>query len=272
MRSVFPTPFEPAVTDAAPKGTAAGSIGPTSGPPVGAARDDSVKTQVGGPEQPRAGAAVAQGDGDPAGNLDRAALAPDAGPNSVEPAGGPDAVPKLAPLPTREEMRTQIAEEAAKMSAEKAEANALLNDRMRVHRYEDRVQFHAELRQILARDVREAGTEIDALTKRKRGDSDIRGRAKANVIWRNKIVPLATRVGQIRALGISEADILDLISDNLYARKNAPRGPRDNNEVRVRAAKLLLSCELSGANSAPEAGTAPGSAPKRSRTVADSPR
>ncbi len=86
-------------------------------------------------------------------------------------------------------------------------------------------------------------------------------------------VPLAKRVSQIRSLDLPEAVILDLMSDNLYARMHARGGPRDGNDVRVRAARLLLSCELSGANSAAEAGSAPGSAPKRRRTTGtDSPR
>ncbi len=169
-------------------------------------------------------------------------------------------------------MRTQLAEEAARKNADEAEAALLLNDRMRVRRYEDRMRFHDDLRQILARDLKNAGTEIDELSKRQRGDSDPRTRAKARVIWRDKRSPLATRVSQIRSMNISESDILDLMSDNLYARMHAPGGPRDSNEVRVRAARLLLSCELSGANSAPEAGSAPGSAPKRRRTTGtDSP-
>ncbi len=82
-------------------------------------------------------------------------------------------------------MRTQLAEEAARKNAEEAEAALLLNDRLRVRRYEDRVRFHDELRQILSRDIKIAGTEIDELSKRQRGDSDPRMRAKARGIWRD---------------------------------------------------------------------------------------
>ena len=264
VRSVFPIQLEPAVAAAPPKSAAA-----AGGSPGGAQRADSVKTQVTGPQQARAGA----GEGGPAGNRDSGALASGAAANSVEPAGHQEPAPKIDPLPTQEEMRTQLAEEAARKNAEEAEAALLLNDRVRVRRYEDRMRFHEELRQILARDIKTAGTEIDELSKRQHGDSDPRLRAKARVLWRDKRLPLAKRVSQMRSLDIPESDILDLMSDGLYERKHAPGGPRDNNEVRVRAARLLLSCDLSGGNSAPEAGSAPGSAPKRPRTTGtDSPR
>ena len=54
------------------------------------------------------------------------------------------------------------------------------------------------------------------------------------------------KVSQIRALDISEATILNFISDNFYSRMRSPGGPRDDNEVRVRAAQMLLSYKLSG--------------------------
>ena len=46
---------------------------------------------------------------------------------------------------------------------------------------------------------------------------------------------------QIRALDIPEADILNFISDSLYGRMHSRGGPKDMNEVRMRAAKILLS-------------------------------
>jgi hypothetical protein len=145
-------------------------------------------------------------------------------------------------------------------------------DRVRAARYEDRVRFHDELRQILASEAKHPGADIDALVKRQRGDHDPRIYAKARVLWRNKQVPMASRVSQIRALDIPESDILNFMSDNLYDRMHRPGGPRDDNELRVRAARLLLSCELSNETAPPAAPAERSGVVKQRRTAEARPR
>jgi hypothetical protein len=271
VRSIFPISLEPAAAGAGPKGAAAGSIGTATGSPGRTAPHGAANTQIAGVQQPRTDAATAPAAGRPAGDGAPAPLAAGVGVGSVDAAPQPQLVPRIEPLPTPEEMRSQIVEEAAKMEAEKAEERLELNDRLRVRRYEDRIKFHDELRQILAGDVKIAGAEIDALVKRQSGDSDLRTRAKARRIWRNGRLPLAARVSQIRSLDVPESDILNLMSDNLHARMHAPGGPRDANEVRVRAARLLLSCELTAAAGVPAAASEPARPIGRGRTVTDNP-
>ena len=164
-----------------------------------------------------------------------------AGAIATPPAGGPPAVPAVAPLPTPEEFRAQIEEEAARKNAEKVDLEAELVDRERVRRYEDRVRFHEELSHIIeAPSGKTVASEIDALAKRFRGVSDPKMYAKGKRIWRDSRVPQAVRVQQIRTLGIAESDILDFISDNLNEVMRSRNGPRNQNDLRVRAARLLL--------------------------------
>jgi hypothetical protein len=110
------------------------------------------------------------------------------------------------------------------------------------------------------------------LANRERGDFNQKAISKARGIWRNGRLSLPTRVNQIRALDVSECDILNFMSDNFFARMHAHGGPRDSNDLRVRAARLLLSFELPGATAGATAGSDPRSLPTRTRTGADPPR
>ncbi len=272
VRSIFPIQPDGAANAADPKGVGAGSTG------LAAETQDSTMFEepIGaGPARPQPPGSVADsgpGESGPTDKGKKVPVAPDRAAGSVDATSRPQPVPPIEPLPTAEETHRQLAEESAKIGAERAEEQLALSDRMRVRRYEDRVRFHNELRQILATDLKNAGTEIDDLVRRDRGDFDQKTLAKARGIWRNGRLKLPVRVSQIRLLDIPESDILNFMSDNLYARMRAPGGPRDGNEVRVRAARLLLSCELSGATAGAAAGQEPANPPIGSRTGANSPR
>ena len=160
------------------------------------------------------------------------------------PAGGAgpgDVRDALAPLPSREEWQTELAKESARKNAELAADRAALKERESTRRAEDPVRFHEELKRILGTDPQNAGTEIDALVKRDKGDHDTKTYNTARSIWRYGRISMAAKVSQIRAMNIPESDILNFMSDNLHAQMHTRGGPRDSNDVRVRAARLLLS-------------------------------
>lgn len=165
---------------------------------------------------------------------------------------GPEQAHRLEPLPSREQSLRQFAQEAARKTRELAEQQAIREDSMRASRIDDRIKFHEELREILAAHGKRAGPEIDKLALRHRNDHKSAAFDRAKKVWRSGRMSQASKVSSIRSLDIPEADILNFLSDNLFARMRTPGGPRDTNEVRVRAAQLLLSYELPRAVETPD--------------------
>jgi hypothetical protein len=271
VRSIFPIQLEGAANAPEPKSAGAGSPRPAS-----AAQDRTTFEEPIGADpalsQPSRAVSSGPGEGRPTDNGTTEPIAVDPAAGSVDPASHPQTIPPVQPLPTADEMRRQLAQESAEISARKAEEPLEQNDRQRVRRYENRVLFHDELRVLLNGDLKRAGEEIDALARRRRGDTDPRNLAKARAIWRRGQVPLATRVNQIRALDVSECDILNFMSDNLFALMHAKGGPRDSNDLRVRAARQLLSCKLPGATAPAAAGSEASTPPLRNKNGADPPR
>jgi hypothetical protein len=251
-----PTRSTPAAGPVASAGPGAGSS-PAAGKPVRSINPSPFELE-GDPAASNgaAGAPTGRGSGAPV------ALAPDETHKR-------DSVPAEEPLPSREELDQQIAEEAARKERDMAEERAVRVAGIRALRYEDRVKFHKELGEILETYGKLAGPEIDKLAKRSAHDYDMAVYSKAQSIWRHgKMTPQA-KVSAIRSLDIPEPAILNFISDNLYARLRAPGGPRDNNELRLRAAQLLLSYELPAA---PPSSTEPGPAPGDIRAPAKTSR
>ena len=85
----------------------------------------------------------------------------------------------------------------------------------------------------LRRTARKSGkAKSTTWSKRSRGDHDSEGVcAGPEYLALHGRMSQQTKATQIRALGVSEADILNFLSDNLYARMRTPGGPRDSNEV-----------------------------------------
>ncbi len=169
---------------------------------------------------------------------------PIAAPESVADASGPaEAVPAVAPLPSKEETIRQIEEEAAQKATELQQQTVDQQVEIRRLRNEERVRFHEELRAALKEHGLRAGPAIDRLCDRFGYDTDIIRFGKAARVWAMTDKSLAYRVGRIRTLDLPETVILNFLSDDLHARLRTPGGPRDKNEVRVRAAKKLLTCD-----------------------------
>jgi hypothetical protein len=264
VRSIFPSPFELDGATAGTKDDGGDSAGRPSAAPARPVPEAAPSTKVASAEEPpqdgdasgpREGAAPGI-----AGKPGAATRAPAAKAGRTAPGDRAKSGPALEPLPSSDEWKGQLAQESAKKTAEIAEAQEALAERTRVRRYEDRVKFHEELSQILAAETTNAGAEIDALAKRQRNDRDPIAYAKAKRIWSYSTrVPMAARANQIRALDIPESDILNFISDNLWNHMHAPGGARNDNELRMKAARLLLKCTLPDAAEAPPAVSRPSS-------------
>ena len=89
-----------------------------------------------------------------------------------------------------------------------------------------------------------AGPEINQLAKRYSYDTDAERMIQATRIWRATRSSQASKVKLIRSLDLPETVILDFLSDDFHSQVRMPRGPRNENEVRVRAARRLLQLEL----------------------------
>jgi hypothetical protein len=161
------------------------------------------------------------------------------------------AVPEVA-LPSGEEFLNQSAEDAAKKEQEIIEEQRARVERSRAAMNEERIKFHEELRQILETHGKEAGEEIDALVQRSGRLLDQKTSVRAKGVWKQLGLSQLKKVNQLRAIDIPEANILNYISDSLYPRMRSPGGPRDSNELRVRAARYLLSYTLTGVQESPQ--------------------
>jgi hypothetical protein len=108
----------------------------------------------------------------------------------------------------------------------------------------ERVKFRQALKDALSLNIIQAGTEIDGLCRRDGQDRDPERFAQARKAWFSTRVSSQAKVRLIRSLGLPESVILDFISADLDRLIGSRSGPRDLNDVRVRAAKILLTHEL----------------------------
>ena len=79
----------------------------------------------------------------------------------------------------------------------------------------------------------------------------LRSSRLASKTWFFSRMSRQAKVRLIRSLDLPESVLLDFLSVELQRLIGARNGPRDRNDVRVRAAKLLLSYELPAPDSAP---------------------
>jgi hypothetical protein len=187
--------------------------------------------------------------------------------------------PGLEPLPTKEESLREIEEEAERKDADRRAKRATQDEAARLEKLKERIKFREELRVILAHPGGDARLEIDKLAQRYGYDTDHERYGRADQIWRFARVSQETKVRLIRALDLPESVILDLLSNNLHVLVKTRNGPRDENEVRVWAARQLLSYELPGERAArrPKArveagGGAAGAPAQRGNDAASPPR
>ncbi len=107
------------------------------------------------------------------------------------------------------------------------------------------MKFRQELREILRVHGNNAGDEIDRLSRRYGYEAGSDAYARADRIWRfSRGVSQQAKFQKIRSLDLPESVILDFLSDDLHGKVKARGGPRNEKEVRIRAAKQLLAYEL----------------------------
>jgi len=123
---------------------------------------------------------------------------------------------------------------------------ALTNKRAELasHVYEERVKFRGKVKEALSLNIVQAGLEIESLSRQDRQDRDPDKLAQARKAWFFKRMTLQAKVKLVRSLGLHESVILEFISTDLRPLIGTRNGPRDLNEVHVRAARLLLNHDL----------------------------
>ncbi len=108
---------------------------------------------------------------------------------------------------------------------------------------QERLQFHDDLRRLLRAEGEGAGDEIKALCE-KYGRDTLPGLEKAVALVRSRTAAKLNRgdtIELMRRYGMPETIIFDYLANELDHYRNMRGGPRDRNEVRVRAARLLLT-------------------------------
>ena len=106
----------------------------------------------------------------------------------------------------------------------------------------DQIKFREELSEAVRSLGNKAGPDIDKLAKRYGTEVDPVRWAKAHQAWRYSrvLTQQAAKVKYIRELELPEVVILDFLSDDLHTQVKKRGGPRNESEVRARAAQLLL--------------------------------
>jgi hypothetical protein len=174
-----------------------------------------------------------------------------------------------APLPSKEESLRQIEEEAAKLRAESLVQveNKVANQRSQ--RIADQIKFHDELREAIRSFGYQAGPEIEKIAKRYDGEINPVNWAKARQAWRFSRLSQSGKVKYVRDLELPEVAILEFLCSDLDPQIKKRGGPRNQNEVRVRAASQLLKYAFPGTDASPRTGGAVTDAPA-ARTQASS--
>ena len=179
----------------------------------------------------------------------------------------------LAPLPTKEENEREIAEAAARLRAQNDIGNR--DSAIRADRLEEQLKFRDELRELLKTRGSQAGPDIAKLKQRYDYDLDPLKWDQARDAWRFSRAPtFRDKVKLIRSLDIPETAILELMCSSIHPMIGKRQGPRDTNDVWVRAAQQLLLYDIprvppAGARSS--GGSDAAAAPTR-KTVVSTPR
>jgi hypothetical protein len=176
-------------------------------------------------------------------------------------------------LPTKEETQRQIEEEAAKLDAENAARLEGRDDDLRSRRFEEQLKFRQELREVLQAKGNLAGPDIANLDKRYGYEGDRDTVLRAYQKWHFVRGGEQEKVDYVRSLDLPETVILEFMCATIHATIGQRNGPRDGNEVRVRAARRLLKYPLPKPSGGPRpvsgAGVGASSKPK---SVVSTPR
>jgi hypothetical protein len=171
---------------------------------------------------------------------------------------GPAGLQTLPPLPTKEEEQRAIEEEADRRAAAIVAQHENKNADLRSRWLEDQVKFREELAEVVRSKRNLAGPDIAGLDKRFAYQGDPNRYTQAFHIWRLLRKSDQAKVKHLRSLELPESAILEFMCASLDTTIGTRGGPRDRNEVWVRAARQLLSYPLATVSADRRPENAPG--------------
>jgi hypothetical protein len=191
-------------------------------------------------------------------NISRGPQAPTPDPAETaaasEPATASIPSPDLQPPPTQDQLLQDIQAEAAEKQAELKQIRSLKDharekiDAESQARVEDeRAAFRRDLREAIKLSHKEAAAQIDALCNRfgRNYNDELRNKARFLLERFGGKMSREDKVRMLRLRGIPEPGILDYLANEIHRHMLGSRnGPRTSDEVRVDAAKQLLSIKL----------------------------
>lgn len=205
---------------------------------------------------------------------------PAAAPAGARAAGGSEVTADTAggdaPEASKEEILQDIERESREKAGQRRDLTTLKNQARALAVADTlakaearRTSFHDDLRKAIKDLGKNAGPEIEKLCAR-------HGRDTLKDVWATyrhalRLAPRAYtsrwKVEMMRSVGLPETLILDDLAHGFHKQLNSRGGPRDQNEVRVRAARELLSVPVAATRkpSAPAASTRPASIPPDGR-------
>ena len=145
---------------------------------------------------------------------------------------------------------------------------------VRAQRVEEQLKFREELRELIRSKKSKAGPDIANLHQRYTYQVEPDKYDYALQIWKYARRDEQWKVNYLRRLGVPETAILEFICSSFHAKIGMRGGPRDEDEVRVRAAYQLLHYDIAraGAGQVQEGGAGVGAAAPARKTVVSTPR
>lgn len=175
-------------------------------------------------------------------------------------------VAEPAPEVTKEQVLAEIRDEAEHKAAEmrkieelKPQVRFLEVSRVIKKAEANRIPFHRSLKELLRSRRPNVGQDIEALCNDYGRTTLPEIRAHINKIVSTTYArsSLKIKVEMMRAWGYPEPMIFDYVANGVDRLLGTPGGPRDGDEVRVRAARLLVAMPPSATTGHSVAGSAP---------------
>ena len=169
------------------------------------------------------------------------------------PAAASDPSPDRQPQPTQDQLLQDIQAEAAQKNADlkqrrdlKDRAREVVDAESQARVEDERAAFRRDLREAIKLSRKEAATQIDDLCNRygRNYSDELRSKARFLLERYGGKMSREAKVRMLRLHGVPEAGILDFLANEIHHMVNSRNGPRDSNDVRIDAAKQLLSIKL----------------------------
>src|SRR5271166_3412777 len=166
------------------------------------------------------------------------------------PAAASDPSPDRQPQPTQDQLLQDIQAEADEKNAElkqrrdlKDRAREVVDSESQARVEDQRAAFRRDLREAIKLSRKEAATQIDDLCNQygRNYSDELRNKARYYLERYAGKMSREAKVRMLRHHGVPEAGILDFLANEIHHMVNSRNGPRDSNEVRIDAAKQLLS-------------------------------